>query len=93
MGASNQIKLLFLVCVIAVLVVGISVGGPKFINAVQMHFGSKGKIELIERCIEMPGCTIGPDDLDFYDRYQAIRESDAAQQIKESDAVEELLEE
>ena len=93
MGDSNQVKLVVLVCVIAVLVVGISVGGPKFINAVQMHFGSKGKIELIERCIEMPGCTIGPDDLDFYDRYHAIRESDAAQKIKESDAVEQLLEE
>ena len=93
MGYSNQVKLVVLVCVIAVLVVGISVGGPKFINAVQMHFGSKGKIELIERCIEMPGCTIGPDDLDFYDRYHAIRESDAAQKIKESDAVEQLLKE
>jgi hypothetical protein len=93
MGTSNQIKLVVLVCIIAVLVVGISVGGPKFINAVQMHFGSKGKIELIERCIEMPGCTIGPDELDFFDRYRAIRESDAAQKIKESDAVEPLLEE
>ncbi len=91
MGASNQVKLVVLVCVIAVLVVGISVGGPKFINALQMHFGSKGKIELIDRCIEMPGCSIGPGDLDFYERYHAIRESDAAQKIKESDAVEQLL--
>jgi hypothetical protein len=83
MGASNQVKLVVLVCVIAVLVVGISVGGPKFINAMQIHFGSKGKIELIERCIEMPGCTIGPDDLDFYDRYHAIRESDAVEPLLE----------
>ena len=90
MGASNQVKLVVLVCVIAVLVVGISVGGPKFINALQMHFGSKGKIELIDRCIEMPGCAIGLDDLDFYERYHTIRDSDAAQKIKESDAVEEL---
>ena len=91
MDSSNQVKLVVLVCVVAVLVVGISVGGPKFINALQMHFGSKGKIELIDRCIEMPGCSIGPDDLDFYDRYQAIRESDTAEKIKESDAVEQLL--
>jgi hypothetical protein len=93
MDDTNHVKLIVLVCVIAVLVVGISIGGPKFINAVQMHFGSKGKIELMERCIEMPGCTIGPDDLDFYERYHAIRESDAAQKIKESDTVEQLLEE
>jgi len=90
MGATNQVKLVVLVCVIAVLVVGISVGGPKFINAVQIHFGAKGKIELLDRCIDMPGCSIGPDDLDFYERYHAIRESDAAQKIKESDAVEQL---
>jgi len=91
--SSNQVKLVVLACVIAVLVVGISIGGPKFINALQMHFGSKGKIELIDRCIEMPGCSIGPDDLDFYERYHTVRDSDAAQKIKESDAVEELLEE
>jgi len=87
-----QIKVVVLACVIAVLVVGISLGGPKIINAAQMHFGSKGKIELIDRCIEMPGCSIGPADLDFYERYHTIRDSDAAQKIRESDVVEELLE-
>ena len=89
----NKVKLVLLVCVIAVLVVGISVGGPKFINAIQMHFGSKGKIDLIDRCIEMRGCYIGPDDLDFYERYHVIRESDVAQKIKESETVEQLLKE
>ena len=89
----KQVKLVLLVCIIAGLVVGISVGGPKFINAMQMQFGSKGKIDLIERCIEMPGCSIGPDDLDFYERYHVIRESDVAQKIKESETVEQLLKE
>ena len=93
MEISNQVKLIVLACIIAVLVVGISIGGPKFVNAVQMHFGSKGKIDLINRCIEMPGCSIGPDDLDFYDRYHAIRESDVGQEIKESEAVKQLLKE
>jgi len=88
--ASNQVKLVVLASVITVLVVGISIGGPKFINALQLHFGSKGKIELIDRCIKMPGCSIGPDELDFYDRYHTIRESDAVQKIKESDAVDPL---
>jgi len=86
--ASNQVKLVVLACVIAVLVVGVSIGGPKFINALQLHCGSKGKIELIDRCIKMPGCSIGPDELDFYDRYHTIRESDAAHEIKERVAVE-----
>ena len=90
---SNQVKFIVLICTIVVLVLGISVGGPKFINFLQMQFGSKGKIELIDRCIEMPGCSIGPDDLDFYDRYRTIRESDVGQKIKESEAVENLLEE
>ena len=93
MEVSNQVKLIILACLIAVLVVGISIGGPKFVNFVQMQFGSKGKIDLIERCIEMPGCAIGPDDLDFYDRYRTIRESDVGQKIKESEAVENLTEE
>ncbi len=89
----KQVKLVLLVCIIAGLVVGISVGGPKFINAMQMQFGSKGKIDLIDRCFEMPGCSIGPDDLDFYERYYVIRESDVAQKIKESETVEQLLKE
>ena len=93
MEVSNQVKLIILACIIAVLVVGISIGGPKFVNFVQMQFGSKGKIDLIERCIEMPGCSIGPDDLDFYDRYRTIRESDVGQKIKESEAVENLTQE
>ncbi len=93
MNISNKTKLVLFTCLITVLVVGISVGGPKFINAVQMHFGSKGKIDLIERCIEMPGCSIGPEDLEFYDRYHKIRESEVAHKIKESNAVEQLLQE
>lgn len=93
MEGSNKFKLLLLVCLIAVLVAGISIGGPKFVNALQMQFGSKGKIELLKRCVEMPGCSIGPDDLDFYDRYKTVRGSDAAQKIRESDAVENIMKE
>jgi hypothetical protein len=79
--------------IIAILVVGISIGGPKFVNFIQMQFGSKGKIELLEQCIEMPGCSIGPTDLEFYERYRTITESDAADTIRESEAVEKLIEE
>jgi hypothetical protein len=91
MAVSNQVKLVVLVSIIAVLVVGISVGGPKVFNALQMHFGAKGKIELIDHCIEMPGCSIGPDDLDFYEKYHAIQESDAVKELKEGEAAKKLL--
>jgi len=93
MSISNPVKLVVLVCIIAILVVGISIGGPKFVNFVQMQFGNKGKIDLMEQCIEMPGCSIGPDDLDFYERYHKVRESDAAEKIRESDAGEKMLKE
>jgi len=92
-SVSNPVKLVVLVCIIAIFVVGISIGGPKFVNFVQMQFGSKGKIDLIEKCIEMPGCSIGPEDLDFYERYRTVRESDAAQKIRESEAGEKMLKE
>jgi len=90
---SNSTKLVGLIGIIAVLVVGISIGGPKFVNFIQMQFGSKGKVELLEQCIEMPGCSIGPTDLEFYERYRTIRESDAADKIRENDTVEKLIEE
>ena len=93
MSISNSTKIVVLSVVIAILVVGISIGGPKFVNFMQMQLGSKGKIALFEQCIEMPGCSIGPADLEFYERYRTIRESDAADKIRENDTVEKLIEE
>ncbi|MEP1198998.1 hypothetical protein [Tateyamaria sp.] len=90
---SKKTKNLVLVAVTVGLFLCISMGGPKFVRAVQIQLGSKGKIELIERCIEMPGCSIGPDDLDFQERYYAVRESELGKKVKEIDAVEELIEE
>lgn len=87
---SDKFKLILLVCVIAVLMMAIGIGGPKAFDAIQMQFGNKGKIDLIERCIEMPGCAIGPEDLDFYERYRKVRSSDAAEKIRESDAGKKL---
>jgi len=88
---SNSTKMVLLSVIIAILVVGISIGGPKFVNFIQMQFGSKGKVELLEQCIAMPGCSIGPSDLEFYERYKTVRESEAADKIRESDAVDDLV--
>lgn len=90
---SKKAKTLVFIAIIVGLFIGIGLGGPKFVGAVQMQFGSKGKIELIERCIEMAGCAIGPDELDFQDRYYAVRESELGKKVKESDAIEGLVEE
>ena len=84
-------KLGVLVVIVVILALGISIGGPKFVNFVQMQFGNKGKVELLEQCIAMPGCSIGPDDLDFYERFKTVRESEAADEIRESEAVKDLV--
>ena len=89
----KSIKLTALVLVLTFFIAGINIGGPKFVNAFQMHFGMKGKIDRLEQCIEMPGCSIGPEDLDFYKKYHIAKESDVVEEIKDSDRVEELLEE
>ena len=91
MAVSNSTKLIALSTVIAIVVLGISIGGPKFVNFVQMQFGSKGKMELLEQCIEMPGCSIGPADLEFYERYKTVRESETADKSREREAVKDLV--
>jgi hypothetical protein len=88
---SNSMKLGVLLVIVTVLALGISIGGPKFVHFVQMQFGNKGKVELLEQCIAMPGCSIGPSDLEFYERYKTVRESEAAEKIRESDAVDDLV--
>ena len=91
MTASNSAKLILLSTVIATLVMGISIGGPEFVHFIQMQFGSKGRVELLQQCIDMPGCSIGPADLEFYERYKMVRESEAAEKIRESEAVKDLV--
>lgn len=41
----------------------------------------------------MPGCSIGPDDLEFYQKYLVVKASEAVEKLMESEAVEALLEE
>ena len=91
METSNTLKVGVLLVIVTILALGISIGGPKFVDFVQMQFGNKGKVELLEQCIEMPGCSIGPDDLEFFERYKTVRESEAADKIRESDAVDDLV--
>jgi hypothetical protein len=88
---SNSLKFGVVLIIVTILALGLSIGGPKFAHFVQMQFGNKGKVELLEQCIAMPGCSIGPADLEFYERYKTVRESDAAEKIKESEAVKDLV--
>ena len=87
----KSFKLIVIVLVLSFIVVGINIGGPKFVNAMQMQFGMKGRIDQLDQCIEMPGCSIGPNDLEFYQKYHIVKESDAAEELMESEKVEALL--
>lgn len=82
---SNRIKLILLVIVLTLSIVGITLGGPSFIHRVQMHFGIKGKVELIERCIAMPGCAISTQELELLERYETLQASDAMEEFKETE--------
>ena len=89
----KSLKLFAIVLILAIIIMGVNIGGPKFVNALQMHFGMKGKIDRLEQCIDMPGCSIGPDDLEFYQKYLVVKASEAVEKLMESEAVEALLEE
>jgi hypothetical protein len=93
MEISNQTKLVVLISLLTVFVLGVSIGGPKFIHKIQMHFGFKGKIDLIEECIAMPGCAISTNELEMYTNYKALQESEVVQEFKETDLAEDLEEE
>ena len=74
-----------MIIVLAVFILGVVIGGPAFIHKVQMQLGFKGKIDLIEQCIEMPGCAISTNELELYNNYKALYESEVVEELKESD--------
>jgi len=63
-------------------VLGVAIFGSSFITKLQMQFGLKGKIELIEECITMPGCAITTDELEFYKNYKTIKKSKTFQELE-----------
>lgn len=93
MDISKKSKVIVLTIILTGLILGVTISGPKFIYKLQMAFGFKGKIVLIEECLETPGCAITTDELDLYNHYKSLKKSKVGQKIKESDLHESLKEE
>ena len=84
MEISKKTKITILVTLLVVVILGIIISGPKFINKLQMQFGFKGKIDLIEKCLETSGCAISTDELDLYENYKKLEESEIGKKLKAS---------
>ena len=85
MDLSNNTKKIIFTIILTIFILGVTISGPKFINKIQMMFGFKGKVELIERCIKTPSCAITTDELDFYENYQKLESSKAGKRFKDSE--------
>ena len=84
MELSKKAKFIIFVILLTIFVLGVAVYGPKFIQKLQIEFGLKGKIELIEECIPMPGCAITTDELDLYKHYKTLQKNKTAKLIAAS---------
>ena len=90
MDLSNNTKKIIFTIILTIFILGVTISGPKFINKVQMMFGFKGKIELIERCITTPSCAITTDELDFYENYKKLESSKIGKKLKDTDLAKDL---
>lgn len=91
MEISHKTKLVLFIILLTVFILGVAMFGPKFIQKLQIEFGVKGKIELIEECILMPGCAITTDELDLYKHYKTLEQNKMFQELKETELGELLL--
>ena len=90
MDLSNNTKKIIFTIILTIFILGVTISGPKFINKVQMMFGFKGKIELIEKCIAMPSCAISTDELDFYENYKKLESSKIGKKLKDTNLAKDL---
>ena len=93
MEISDKSKSTILIILLTIFILGVTISDPKFINKVQMQFGFKGKIDLIEQCLATYGCAISTDELDLYTKYKSMQESKVGEKLKESELGKSLKEE
>lgn len=91
MEISRKIKFTLFIILLTVFILGVVLFGPKFIHKIQMEFGFKGKIELIEECIPMPGCAITTDELDLYNHYRDLEKNKIFKELEETELGKVLL--
>jgi len=93
MEISSKAKSIVLVILLTIFILGVTISGPKFINKIQMQFGFKGKIDLIEKCLATKGCAISADELDLLSNYKLLEESKIGKRLNESKLAKSLKEE
>jgi hypothetical protein len=93
MELSSKTKITMLVIVLTVFILGTTMYGPKFINKIQMQFGFKGKVDLIEQCLATTGCAISADELDLLTKYRLLEKSELGVKLKNSELGKSLKEE
>ena len=93
MELSRKSKLIIFILLHVLFVLGVAIFGPKFITKLQMEFGFKGKIELIEECISMPGCAITTEELDIYNHYKKLQSNQKFKELEETELGRFLLKE
>lgn len=93
MKTEHRTKLIIFTIVLTVFVLGVAIFGPKLITKLQVEFGLKNKILLIEECIPMPGCAITTDELDLYNHYKTLEKNKIFQELEETEVGEFLIKE
>lgn len=93
MKTEHKTRLIIFVIILIIFVLGVAIFGPKFITKLQMEFGLKAKIELIEECIPMPGCAITTEELELYKHYKMIKKTKTYKELEETELGEFLLKE
>ena len=93
MEINHKTKFIIFIFVLVVFILGMVIFGPKFITKLQVEFGFKNKIILIEECIAMPGCSITTDELDLYNHYKMIKKNETFKELEETEVGEFLLKE
>ena len=93
MKTEHKTKAIIFFILLIVLILAVAIFGPKVITKLQMEFGLKAKIELIEECIPMPGCAITTDELDLYNHYKMLKETKTFKELEETELGEFLLKE
>ena len=93
MGKGTKIKLTLFIVVLTGLILGLVISGPQFFYKMQMQFGFKGKIDIIEQCLTTKGCAITTDELELYNQFHKFENSDLKKRLKKTDFGKSLVEE
>lgn len=93
MEVSDKSKSTIKIILLTIFILGVTISGPKFINNIQMQFGFKGKVDLIEQCLTTSGCAISTEELDLYNNYKMLQKSKVGEKMHNTELGKSLKEE